>query len=207
MTGWIHDHAVSPVIGVMLMIVVTIIIAAIVSAFAGGLAGEQEKVPVAQFELRLYSSFQDEAVASGGQSFSVGKQSYTVYGGVPQFMVIMKNGEPLPTKDLKLVTYRTASNGTFLKHEYTGESVIGERGLYWDLPWHRGTSIETSEDTWGGGNSIIHPGELYRAQPAAPVDKVLGDGVSSLPVGETIEVNIVHVPTNTIICHQVVTVQ
>jgi FlaG/FlaF family flagellin (archaellin) len=40
-----NDEAVSPVIGVMLMLVVTIIIAAVVSAFAGGLAGDQQKTP------------------------------------------------------------------------------------------------------------------------------------------------------------------
>ena len=39
------DAAVSPVVGVMLMLVVTIIIAAVVSAFAGGLAGDQHKTP------------------------------------------------------------------------------------------------------------------------------------------------------------------
>ena len=32
----LKDEAVSPVIGVMLMIVVTVIVAAVVSAFAGG---------------------------------------------------------------------------------------------------------------------------------------------------------------------------
>jgi FlaG/FlaF family flagellin (archaellin) len=37
------DEAVSPVVGVMLMLVVTIIIAAVVSGFAGGLAGETSK--------------------------------------------------------------------------------------------------------------------------------------------------------------------
>lgn len=41
------DSAVSPVVGVLLMLVVTIIIAAIVSGFAGGLAGSQQKVPQA----------------------------------------------------------------------------------------------------------------------------------------------------------------
>ncbi len=41
------DNAVSPVVGVMLMLVVTIIIAAVVSAFAGGMASSQEKVPQA----------------------------------------------------------------------------------------------------------------------------------------------------------------
>lgn len=39
------EEAVSPVIGVMLMLVVTIIIAAVVSAFAGGLTGDQQKTP------------------------------------------------------------------------------------------------------------------------------------------------------------------
>jgi FlaG/FlaF family flagellin (archaellin) len=41
------DEAVSPVVGVMLMLVVTIIIAAVVSGFAGGLAGENQKAPQA----------------------------------------------------------------------------------------------------------------------------------------------------------------
>jgi len=42
-----QDSAVSPVVGVMLMLVVTIIIAAVVSAFAGGLSGSQTKTPQA----------------------------------------------------------------------------------------------------------------------------------------------------------------
>lgn len=42
-----RDVAVSPVVGVMLMLVVTIIIAAVVSAFAGGLSSEQGKTPQA----------------------------------------------------------------------------------------------------------------------------------------------------------------
>ena len=40
-----RDAAVSPVIGVMLMLVVTIIIAAVVSSFAGSLAGGTDKAP------------------------------------------------------------------------------------------------------------------------------------------------------------------
>ncbi|SCL75397.1 hypothetical protein L21_1296 [Methanoculleus chikugoensis] len=45
-----NDSAVSPVIGVMLMLVVTIVIAAVVSGFAGGLAGETGKAPQASIE-------------------------------------------------------------------------------------------------------------------------------------------------------------
>ncbi|MDI9633023.1 MAG: type IV pilin N-terminal domain-containing protein [Methanolinea sp.] len=43
--------AVSPVVGVMLMLVVTIIIAAVVSGFAGGLAGESRKAPQASIKV------------------------------------------------------------------------------------------------------------------------------------------------------------
>ncbi|WP_342771530.1 type IV pilin N-terminal domain-containing protein [Methanoculleus sp. UBA331] len=45
------DRAVSPVIGVMLMIVVTVIIAAIVSSFAGGMGSDERKVPSAAFDV------------------------------------------------------------------------------------------------------------------------------------------------------------
>jgi FlaG/FlaF family flagellin (archaellin) len=44
------ESAVSPVVGVMLMLVVTIIIAAIVSAFSGGLVSSQNKVPQATIQ-------------------------------------------------------------------------------------------------------------------------------------------------------------
>jgi FlaG/FlaF family flagellin (archaellin) len=44
-----NEDGVSPVIGVMLMIVVTIIIAAVVSGFAGGMTSSESKVPNAAF--------------------------------------------------------------------------------------------------------------------------------------------------------------
>ena len=49
------DDAVSPVIGVMLMLVVTIVIAAVVAAFAGGLATETESAPVAVLDADVYA--------------------------------------------------------------------------------------------------------------------------------------------------------
>jgi archaeal type IV pilus assembly protein PilA len=46
------DQAVSPVIGVLLMLVVTIIIAAVVSGFVGGLASDQTKAPQASISAK-----------------------------------------------------------------------------------------------------------------------------------------------------------
>ena len=50
-----NEDAVSPVIGVMLMLVVTIVIAAVVAAFAGGLATETEATPVAVLDADVYT--------------------------------------------------------------------------------------------------------------------------------------------------------
>ena len=49
------EDAVSPVIGVMLMLVVTIVIAAVVAAFAGGLGSDVEMAPTAALDIDVKS--------------------------------------------------------------------------------------------------------------------------------------------------------
>ena len=63
-----RDAAVSPVIGVMLMLVVTIIIAAVVSAFAGGLAGGTNKAPQVAFGAKLVNEGNLTLIHKGGDS-------------------------------------------------------------------------------------------------------------------------------------------
>jgi hypothetical protein len=50
------EDAVSPVVGVMLMLVVTIIIAAVVSGFAGGLIGGQQKSPTLSMDVKVVNT-------------------------------------------------------------------------------------------------------------------------------------------------------
>jgi FlaG/FlaF family flagellin (archaellin) len=99
-----YEDAVSPVIGVLLMLVVTIIIAAVVSGFAGGLVGTQQKAPSASFETRISNS------GSWGTS---------------TFDLLCKSTDmAIPTKDLKLVTMWTKDDGTVVKNVITGPSSI-----------------------------------------------------------------------------------
>ncbi len=66
------EEGVSPVIGVMLMLVVTIIIAAVVSAFAGGLGSDTSKPPVATVvatEMKVNGARDTNTSASWGQGF------------------------------------------------------------------------------------------------------------------------------------------
>ena len=50
------EDAVSPVIGVMLMLVVTIVIAAVVAAFASGMGGDVDMAPTAALDVAVYSN-------------------------------------------------------------------------------------------------------------------------------------------------------
>ena len=80
-----NDQAVSPVVGVMLMLVVTIIIATVVSGFAGGLVAEDSrKSPNLAMDVKITNSG-----TWAGSSFSA-----TVTGV----------SEPIQTSDLKIIT-------------------------------------------------------------------------------------------------------
>ena len=50
------ENAVSPVIGVILMVAITVILAAVIGAFVLGIGGSQEQVPQASFEWSTNSS-------------------------------------------------------------------------------------------------------------------------------------------------------
>jgi FlaG/FlaF family flagellin (archaellin) len=111
-----RDDAVSPVIGVMLMLVVTVIIAAVVSGFAGGLVGEgSQKVP---------SLSMDVAITNSG-GFKGSEFSATVLGV----------SEPIPTTDLKIVTSweTTVKTNTYVMEYPPGEERPG-RGCILGLP-------------------------------------------------------------------------
>lgn len=86
----IDNSAVSPVVGVMLMLVVTIIIAAVVSGFAGGIMSGTEKAPQLSMDVDL--------VNTGYWQSSFFKAVVT---GV---------SEPIDTSDLKIVTSWAKNN-------------------------------------------------------------------------------------------------
>lgn len=70
------ESAVSPVIGILLMLVVTIIIAAVVSSFASGMAGDQKKAPQASIQAETdVASLQVLFDHKGGDSFDLGSIS------------------------------------------------------------------------------------------------------------------------------------
>ncbi len=89
--GKTRDAGVSPVVGVMLMLVVTIIIAAVVSAFAGSLGSTTSKAPTETMEIRISNDG-----TWGGSNFNVN---------------VLAVSDSIPTRDLKIVTSWKNSTG------------------------------------------------------------------------------------------------
>jgi len=82
------NDAVSPVIGVMLMLVVTIIIAAFVSAFAGNAFGNTETTPAAALDVKILSN--------GGSNPED-----------PQYVMLIEHhsGSGIPTSDMRIICH------------------------------------------------------------------------------------------------------
>lgn len=208
------EDAVSPVVGVMLMLAITVMIAAIVSAAAGGLSGTEKKAPGAILEVSLYSAKD--------------------YGSctIPSMTIKHISGNILPTKDLQLITYYRTPNGTTVKG-----SLSGQQGIAGDDDWSVYTSgkysgvlfindenrfklsdmSESLRDTDGGfanwfGNAsaTFRPGDILvtPAQFCEAADQYNPSMVYLFPgidfdddflAGSTVTVKIIHIPSGQII--------
>ena len=115
-----REYAVSPVVGVMLMLVVTIIIAAVVAAFASGVVGHTSKAPQASISATF------TAPPNGNQSI------FTNNGGDPfdlnDIRVVLQDesaGGSAPTKtSLTLEDNATSNCILFHKVGDTSSTVI-----------------------------------------------------------------------------------
>ena len=72
------EDAVSPVIGVMLMLVVTIVIAAVVAAFASGLGTDMESAPTVVLDATVYSDGKVKLTSLSGDNVVLSSMSVRV---------------------------------------------------------------------------------------------------------------------------------
>lgn len=110
------SDAVSPVVGVMLMLVVTVIIAAVVSAFSGGLVGDQSKVPQATIKGTFSITDGMQILHLGGDPLPMHQLVFTIWDG------------PTFGPDVEKVT-RQVLNVSLLC-DANGERILGEGGTY-----------------------------------------------------------------------------
>ena len=98
------EDAVSPVIGVMLMLVVTIVIAAVVAAFAGGLGSDVEMAPTAVLDI--------DAHANG------------------KLKVTSLSGETLTTKEITIKVTDASGNSKGTGSLYSEDGTKGYKEIY-----------------------------------------------------------------------------
>ena len=193
------SRAVSPVVGVMLMLVVAVVLAAVVNSFAGGLAETEQKAPSASLSAHI-------------------KKEYNPYLGTVYYAIFEHlSGDPLPTKDLQIITYYTLPNGTVIKHITDKNSPL-THFAYGDIrvPFlndMRGGWATTNPDVWFG-NFTLMPGDIMETG-----SKYGSEGLSSLlgfnvtdPAyefdrGSTVEIKILHVPSGKYILDKEVVVE
>ncbi len=135
------DSAVSPVVGIMLMLTVTLILAAIISGYAGGIAKTQSKPPQLVFEATMMNdttiasnSFLDVriiSVSEGIPSKDLKFQTeWKVNGAQPHHVVITPSGSGYPfgydpgDQTPKPFGNFTLLAGSHLLTNYTGLSTV-----------------------------------------------------------------------------------
>ncbi|MFA6362484.1 type IV pilin N-terminal domain-containing protein [Methanoregula sp.] len=159
------DAAVSPVVGVMLMLAVTIMIAAIVSATAGSFSNTEKKAPSAILDVSIYAA--------------------KVYGNfsAPTMTIRHVSGNVLQTKDLQIVTYYTVpGSGNISRGSLIGEKTVdveGSSGTEQYGALFISDERHGSPDRWfGNASATFGPGDIL-VTPAQYCVKEKTDAVNA----------------------------
>jgi len=133
------EEGVSPVVGVMLMLVVTIIIASVVSAFAGGLWGNTDKAPVVTIQAAINSS-----------------DNYNI-------TLTDMGGDPFQIRDVKLIVSNDTSSAVFTNA--SGNATLSKRIYTIDDTGSSSSGLIRPGDQMVGNitsNSIFSSGQEYK---------------------------------------------
>ena len=175
MTRKKSEDAVSPVIGVMLMLVVTVVIAAVVAIFATGMVEETEPAPIAKLNVEI---IHDQPI-TGGESIANPNADHP--GTVPTLHLTHVSGDSLNTENLKLSFSWECDNPACTQgHQHTstyqagkGEEITGGTYAAFDgkayVPSGYGDTVEPLYINYGNsgggffGNHILKRGETMIA--------------------------------------------
>lgn len=170
-----NEDAVSPVIGVMLMIVVTVVIAAIVSSFAGGMSNSQDAAPTAAIQCSIVKESADNTVMTlkhvSGDSLNTANLRFYV-----SYLNADGNPAQMRTQGV-LVSGFTNSQGETVsaKVPYLTDVKVGDVG----------------DDATNYGNFTWNPGQILTTGNAAGFAAITGIGASSVEIGDMISIKIV----------------
>ena len=220
------DDAVSPVVGVMLMIVITVVIAAVITTFATGVTSDAEAAPVAVLDVEIYEYYQ-ALDSSGG----------------PDFHISHISGDPIDTKDITIQlswehngksyfsTYSADSFKTKHQNGVDGGGVSRMQPMYVKTPVTDDMRKEYSSSNldYYFGDVILESGMRLTATADFLIDNqkntqsdymdiIFNNGVTDgldstygimaeMPKDTAVQVTILHVPSNKAVYDKEVVVQ
>ena len=209
-----RESAVSPVVGVMLMLVVTIIIAATVSAFAGGLVGTTDKAPQAAFDVKIVNTYW----AGSGNDVTM--------------TITHLGGDPIDTARTKIITswtnkttndpnYRettalpasetpqeyNVTTGKTVKLDLSYANVVTSNYKYQDPYFVIPKVMPADDPTLWFGNFILNPGDIMKAEGSISYwndettykDHSLIKDAKLLSSRDVVNVKLIDIPTGQII--------
>ncbi|HJJ30743.1 MAG TPA: type IV pilin [Methanocorpusculum sp.] len=173
------DDAVSPVVGVMLMLVVTIIIAAVVAAFATGLAPSVSTAP--------FASMTVDVKANETQATDV--------------LLYHNSGDGLPTKDLKLTFAWTGTDGNYYSHSYSA-ATDGKSAALGDK--QTALFIVSNDNDGQFGVETLSAGYYIESmsnygKTTEAMTEIFGEHYNTIKKSTPVQVTIIHTPSDKII--------
>ena len=237
MTQKKSDDAVSPVIGVMLMLVITIVVAGVIAAFGTSMAGDVEPAPNVVLDVKILSNFGALASEHG-----------ELVG--PDFQILHVSGDPLDTGDIEIRMEWNDPDGKFHESSYSAavfkenhpNGVSGQGGTR-NQPMYVKTPVPVGESyTYGSvegnpydyyfGDAVLTTGLRLTASTDWLKDKAKNIGsefmdaifdssgtiktansvtdpgiMKCLPRGTPVDITIIHIPSSTIIYEKEVIVE
>lgn len=219
------EDAVSPVIGVMLMVVITVVIAGVIAAFGTSMVGNTEPAPSAVLDVEIINF--DNQMDGGDYPNLM----------APDFRITHLSGDPIDTGDIEIRFSWTDSDKVKHSSTYSATSVEGVDVMYLEVP-NAGIDVNP-----GSGSSKLKgipfgEAELETGYTIKTVSKALGNvqagetehkkskymdyifnngqenpagttnGVMDwLEKGTKVDVTILHIPSNSIIYDKAVIVK
>ena len=201
-----RDDAVSPVVGVMLMLVTTILIATLVAALASGVADDVEKSSTAVLDVQIESCVTED----GGQMLFMS----------PKFSLIYLSGDTkLDTSKMKIVSSWVDEDGNSHTHTYTAADsepctlisgaelpalyVRTHETMGWEM--YSGMDDRFNEVMFGNvvltsGNKLVSPVDMDMMNYGCPVsigdytpfEQIFGDGYDTIEKGSQISISVIY---------------
>lgn len=177
------ESAVSPVIGIMLMLTITLILAAIISGFTGGIAQKQDKPPSLLMDISLINS--------------------SKYNSLD--IAIISVSEAIPSRDLKFITEWRSNDGVLTRKtiDKGSQKVKDESDKEWRYPI--GLTVNTTAVNMSNfGEFSLLPGTRIIANTTVSLEALFNKIPSE---GDNVKILFVHVPSGAIIAEKELTVE